>query len=355
MKRKFVSRALPTAIVAGSLLVAGAMSASAADESTSNVDQSTGGLGGLLTGTVDAVVGEDGAVDSTLNQVTDTVEQVTKKDGAVDDTVKGVTGVVDSVAGENGAVDDVVTGVTGGASDASTEVVATKAAPTANDGGPVEDVLGGVTGAVNAVAGENGAVDDVLGADGPEQGVTDNVASEIINDVGSIGENLGGGNVPGVIGDVGGEDGVVDDLLESPSYANNPGGEDPGDGGPGDGGPGDGTPGGDDGSDDGSIVPIGGGPDAGTGVNPVAPIGADGEAQAPGALAETGSELGGAVGAGLVLTAAGAAMIRARRRMLEVQGWAEPSSHKPCQTLRSPRWPERLTCGAVGQASTGTG
>jgi hypothetical protein len=321
MKRKFVSRALPTAIVAGSLLVAGAMSASAADESSSD----TGGLGGLLTGTVDAVVGEDGAVNSTLNQVTETVGQVTKEDGAVDDTVKGVTGVVDSVAGENGAVDDVVTGVTGGASN---EVVATKAAPTAaNDGGPVEDVLGGVTGAVNAVAGENGAVDDVLGADEPEQGVTDNVVSEIINDVGSIGENLGGGNVPGVIGDVGGEDGVVDDLLESPSYANNPGGEDPGDGGPGDGGPGDGgpgdgTPGGgsDDGSDDGSIVPIGGGSNAGTGVNPVAPIGADGEAQAPGALAETGGQLGGAVGAGLVLTAVGAAMIRARRRMLEVQG-----------------------------------
>ncbi|MFC8797479.1 hypothetical protein ACFT2C_07080 [Promicromonospora sp. NPDC057138] len=316
MKRKFVSRALPTAIVAGGLLVAGAMSASAAGESTSNLDQSTGSLGGLLTDTVDAVVGEDGAVDSTLNQVTDTVGQVTKEDGAVDDTVKGVTGVVDSVAGKDGAVDDVVSGVTGGASDASDDVVTTKAAtPSANDGGPVEDVLGGVTGAVNAVAGENGAVDDVLGADGPEQGVTDNVASEIINDVGSIGENLGSGDVPGVIGGAAGEDGVVDDLLESPSYASNPGGEDPGDGGGDDGGSDDGGP--DDGSDDGGVVPIGN--DPGTGINPVAPIGADGEAQAPGALAETGGQVGGVVAAGLALTAAGAAMIRARRRMLEVQ------------------------------------
>lgn len=337
MKRKFVSRALPSAIVAGGLIVAGAMSATAADEGSRNVEQSTGGLGGLLTDTVDAVVGADGAVNSTLNQVNDTVGQVTKKDGAVDDTVKGVTGVVDSVAGENGAVDDVVTGVTGGGSAAaSDEVVATKAAPAAtNDGGPVEDVLGGVTGAVNAVAGENGAVDDVLGADEPEQGVTDSVASELINDVGSIGENLGGGDVPGVIGDVGGENGVVDDLLESPSFASNPGGEDPGDGGPGDGGPGDGGSGDggwdggsgdgswDGGSGDAGIVPIGGGAGSGTGAGvgtgAVAPIGADGEAQAPGALAQTGGQVGGAVAAGVVLTAAGAAMIRARRRMLEVQ------------------------------------
>lgn len=315
MKRKFVSRALPSAIVAGGLLVAGAMSASAADESAPNVEQSTGGLGGLLTDTVDAVVGEDGAVNSTLNQVTETVGQVTKEDGAVDDTVKGVTGVVDSVAGQDGAVDDVVTGVTGGAT--SDDVVATKAATTsANDGGPVEDVLGGVTGAVNAVAGENGAVDDVLGADAPEQGVTDSLPSEIINDVGSIGENLGGGDVPGTIGAIGGQDGVVDDLLESPSYASNPGGGDPGDGGPG--GPGDGGDGDGD-SGDGGIVPIGNGAGSGTGVSPVAPIGADGEAQAPGALAQTGGQVGGAVAAGLVLTAAGAAMIRARRRMLEVQ------------------------------------
>lgn len=319
MKRKFVSRALPSAIVAGGLLVAGGMSASAADESAPNVEQSTGGLGGLLTDTVDAVVGEKGAVSTTLNQVSDTVDQVTKEDGAVDDTVKGVTGVVDSVAGENGAVDDVVTGVTGGGSTAASDDVATtKAAPTAaNDGGPVEDVLGGVTGAVNAVAGENGAVDDVLGADAPEQGVTDSLPSEIINDVGSIGENLGGGNVPGVIDGVAGEDGVVDDLLESPSYASNPGGGDPGDGGPGDGGSGDGGSG--DGTDDGGVVPIGTGAGSGTGVSPVAPIGADAEAQAPGALAQTGGQVGGAVAAGLALTAAGAAMIRARRRMLEVQ------------------------------------
>lgn len=314
MKRKFVSRALPSVIVAGGLLVAGTMSATAADD-TPTAGQSQGGLGGLLTDTVDAVVGEDGVVDSTLNQVTDTVGQVTKKDGAVDDTVQGVTGVVDSVAGRDGAVDDVVKGVTGGGGgEASTPALKSDSA--ANAGGPVEDVVGGVTGAVTSVAGEGGAVDDVLGADGPEQGVTDNLPAEIIDDVGSIGENLGSGDLPGVIGGVGGPDGVVDDLLESPTYASNPGGEDPGDGGSGDGGSGDGGSG--DGSD-GGVVPIGNGGDSGAGIDPLAPIGADGEAQAPGALAQTGGQAAGAAAVALGLTAAGAAMIRARRRMLEVQ------------------------------------
>ncbi|MEU4365599.1 hypothetical protein [Promicromonospora sp. NPDC023987] len=329
MKRKFVSRALPSALVAGGLIIAGATSATAADESP-NAEQSTGGLGGLLTGTVESVAGKDGAVDTTLNQVSDTVEQVTKKDGALDDTVRGVTGVVDSAAGKDGAVEDVVKGVTGGSSSASDEVVATKAAPaSANAGGPVEDVVNGVTGAVNAVAGENGAVDDVLGADAPEQGVTDNLPAEIINDIGSIGENAGNVDVPGTIGSVAGPDGVVDDLLESPVYVSNPGGEDPGDGGPGGDDPGDGGSGDDggwddgsgDGSGDGGVLPIGypgsGGSD--TGMNPMAPIQSAGEAQAPGALAQTGGEVVGAAAAGLVLTAAGAALVRARRRMLEVQ------------------------------------
>ncbi|MCP2264168.1 hypothetical protein ACFQHV_20595 [Promicromonospora thailandica] len=309
MKRKFVSRAIPSAIVAGGLLVAGAMSATAADDGTPKVEQSQGGLGGLLTGTVDAVVGDDGVVDTTLTQVTDTVGQVTKKGGAVDDTVTGVTGVVDSVAGQDGAVDDVVTGVTGARGEASTPAVKSG---DAKAGGPVEDVVGGVTGAVTALAGENGAVDDVLGADGPEQGVTDNLPSEIIDDVGSIGENLGGGDVPGAIGGVGGDGGLVDDLLESPTYADNPGGGDPGD--PGDGGDGGA---GDDGDDGAGIVPIGNGTTPG-GVDPLAPIGADGEAQAPGALAQTGGQAAGAAAVALGLTAAGAAMIRARRRILEV-------------------------------------
>ncbi len=306
MKRKFVSRALPSALVAGGLLVAGAMSASAAEESASSTEQSTGVLGGVLTGTVDAVLGDGGAVDSTLNQVTDTVGQVTKKDGALDDTVKGVTGAVDSVAGKDGAVDDVVQGVTGSGADEP-------AAPVAADPGPVEDVVGGVSGVVYAVAGENGAVDDVLGADGPERGLTDNLPAELIDDVGSIGENVGNGDIPGTIGAVAGPDGVVDDLLESPS-SGGPGGSDPGDGGSGDGGSGDGGSG--DGSDDGTIPVVnpGGGFDLG-GLVPVTPIG-----DLPGALAQTGGQVGVAVGAGLALTAAGAAMIRARRRMLEVQG-----------------------------------
>jgi hypothetical protein len=290
MKRKFVSRALPSALVAGSLLIAGAMSASAADENaTPSTEQSTGGLGDALTDTVDAVVGDGGAVDSTLNQVTDTVEQVTKKDGAVDDTVKGVTSTVNAVAGKDGAIDDVVTGATGGSATTS-----------ANEGGPVEDVLGGVSGTVNALAGQNGAVDDVLGADGPERGLTDNLPAEIISDVGSVGENVGNADVPGTIGAVAGEDGVVDDLLESPAYASAPGGSIPGDGGSGDVG----------------TIP-GAGDGVGDGLVPVVP---GAEAQAPGALAETGGQMGGAVAAGIALTAAGAAMIRARRRMLEVQG-----------------------------------
>ncbi|MFD2792653.1 hypothetical protein ACFS27_03735 [Promicromonospora vindobonensis] len=325
MKRKFVSRALPSALVAGGLIIAGATSATAADESP-NAEQSTGGLGGLLTGTVDSVVGKDGAVDSTLNQVSDTVEQVTKKDGAVDDTVRGVTGVVDSAAGKDGAVEDVVKGVTGSRTSApSDEVVATKAAPaSANSGGPVEDVVNGVTGAVNAVAGENGAVDDVLGADAPEQGVTDNLPSEIIDDIGSIGENVGNADVPGTVGAVAGPDGVVDDLLESPAYASNPGGSNPGGGNPGgDGGwdDGSGDGGWDDGSGDGGTLPIGypGTGGSGAGTAPVTPIQSAGEAQAPGALAQTGGEVVGAAAAGLVLTAAGAALVRARRRMLEVQ------------------------------------
>lgn len=310
MKRKFVRRALPSALVAGGLLVAGAMSASAAEESSaSSTEQSTCGLGGVLSGTVDAVLGDGGAVDSTLDQVTDTVGQVTKKDGALDDTVKGVTGAVDSVAGKDGAVDDVVQGVTGSGADEP-------AAPVAADPGPVEDVVGGVSGVVNAVAGENGAVDDVLGADGPERGLTDNLPAELIDDVGSIGENVGNGDIPGTIGAVAGPDGVVDDLLESPSSGGpgGPGGSDPGDGGSGDGGSGDGGSG--DGSDDGTIPVVnpGGGFDLG-GLVPVTPIG-----DLPGALAQTGGQVGVAVGAGLALTAAGAAMIRARRRMLEVQG-----------------------------------
>jgi hypothetical protein len=304
MKRKFVSRALPAALVAGGLLVAGAMSASAADESSApSTDQSTGGLGGVLSGTVDAVLGDDGAVDSTLNQVSDTVGQVTKDDGAVDDTVNGVMGAVDAVAGEDGAVDDVVQGVTGSGADEPA------AAPVA-DAGPVEDVMGGVSGAVNALAGQNGAVDDVLGADGPERGLTDNLPAELIDDVGSVGENLGNGNVPGTIGAVTGPDGVVDDLLESPA-SGGPGGSTPGDGGSGDGGSGPG-------SDDGTVPVVnpGGGFDLGPGFFPITPIG---EAQAPGALAQTGGQVGVAAAAALGLTAAGAAMVRARRRMLEVQ------------------------------------
>lgn len=300
MKRKFVSRALPSALVAGGLLVAGAMSAAAAGESTSNVEQSTGGLAGALTGTVDAVVGDGGAVDSTLNQVTDTVEQVTKEDGAADDTVKGVTGAVDAVAGKDGAVDDVVQGVTGSATSAPAG-----ATTTAADAGPVEDVVGGVSGAVNALAGENGAVDDVLGADAPERGVTDNLPAELIGDVGSVGENLGSGDVPGTIGAVTGEDGVVDDLLESPAN-----------GGPG-GNPGGGTPG-DGGSDDGT-VPVGnpgGGYGAGDGLGPIDAVGG---AEVPGALAKTGGQVTGAAAVALGLTAAGVAMIRSRRRILEVQ------------------------------------
>jgi hypothetical protein len=313
MKRKFVSRALPSALVAGGLLVAGGMSASAAEESTaSSVEQSTGGLGGALSGTVDAVLGDDGAVDSTLTQVTDTVGQVTKKDGALDDTVRGVTGAVDSVAGKDGAVDDVVQGVTSSGADEPA------AAPVAADRGPVEDVVSGVSGVLNAVAGENGAVDDVLGADKPERGLTDDLAAELINDVGSIGENVGSGDLPGTIGAVAGPDGVVDDMLESPS-SGGPGGGGPGDGGDGDGGSG-GVGSGGDGSGDGSeggtipVVNPGGGFDLG-GLLPVGPIG-----ELPGALAQTGGQVGAAVGAGLVLTAAGAAMIRARRRILEVQG-----------------------------------
>lgn len=317
MKRKFVSRALPSALIAGGLLVAGGMSATAADESkASSTEQSAGGLGDALTGTVDAVLGDDGAVDSTLNQVTDTVGQVTKKDGALDDTVQGVTGAVDSVAGKDGAVDDVVQGVTRSAADEPA------AAPVAADRGPVEDVVSGVSGAVTALAGENGAVDDVLGADRPERGLTDDLPAELIDDVGSIGENVGRGDLPGTIGAVAGPDGVVDDLLESPS-SGGPGGG-PGGGGPGDGGSGDGGSGGvgsgGGGSGDGSgggtipVVNPGGGFDLG-GLLPVGPIG-----ELPGALAQTGGQVGAAVGAGLALTAAGAAMIRARRRILEVQG-----------------------------------
>jgi hypothetical protein len=318
MKRKFVSRALPSALIAGGLLVAGGMSATAADESgASSTEQSTGGLGGALTGTVDAVLGDDGAVDSTLDQVTDTVGQVTKKDGALDDTVQGVTGAVDSVAGEDGAVDDVVQGVTRSA--AAEPAAEPDAGPVAADRGPVEDVVGGVTGVLNAVAGENGAVDDVLGADRPERGLTDDLPAELIDDVGSIGENVGRGDLPGTIGAVAGPDGVVDDLLESPS-SGGPGGG-PGGGGSGDGGSddGDGDWGGG-GSGDGSgggtipVVNPGGGFDLG-GLLPVSPI-----SDLPGALAQTGGQVGAAVGAGLALTAAGAAMIRARRRILEVQG-----------------------------------
>jgi hypothetical protein len=311
MKRKFVSRALPSALVAGGLLVAGGMSASAADESgASSAEQSTGGLGGVLTGTVDAVLGDDGAVDSTLNQVTDTVGQVTKKDGALDDTVKGVTGAVDSVAGKDGAVDDVVQGVTGsGAAEPA-------AAPVAADHRPVEDVVSGVSGAVTALAGENGAVDDVLGADRPERGLTDNLTGELIDDVGSIGENVGSGDLPGTIGAVAGPGGVVDDLLESPSSGGpgGPGGGEPGDGGDGGGGSGDGGSGGGSGGGTIPVVNPGGGFDLG-GLLPVTPIG-----ELPGALAQTGGQVGAAVGAGIALTAAGAAMIRARRRILEVQG-----------------------------------
>lgn len=334
MKRKFVSRALPSALVAGGLIIAGATSATAADE-TQSAGQPTGGLGGLLTGTVDSVVGQDGAVDSTLDQVSDTVEQVTKKDGAVDDTVRGVTGVVDSAAGKDGAVEDVVQGVTGSrASAPSDEVVATKAAPASpNAGGPVEDVVNGVTGAVNAVAGENGAVDDVLGADAPEQGVTDNLPAEIINDIGSIGENVGNADVPGTVEAVAGPDGVVDDLLESPAYTSNPGGGGPGDGGSGDGGSGDGGSGdggwddgsgvgSGDGSGDGGTLPVAypgsGGSDAG--MTAVAPVQSAGDAQASTVLAQTGGQVVGAAAAGLALTAAGAALVRARRRMLEIQG-----------------------------------
>ncbi|WP_026365423.1 hypothetical protein [Promicromonospora sukumoe] len=304
MKRKLVSRALPSVLVAGGLLVTGGMSATAADGAPSSVEQSAGGLGDVLSGTVDAVVGKGGAVDSTLGQVTDTVEQVTKKEGAVDDTVKGVTGAVDAVAGRDGAVDDVVRGVTGGEAKA----------PTAK-GGPVDDVVRGVSGVVTSVAGEDGAVDDVLGADEPERGLTDNLPNEIIDDVGSIGENLGRGDVPGTIGAVTGENGVVDDLLESPVHGG-PGGGDPGDGGPGGpGGPGDGP-----GSGDGSgTIPVSNLPGLGTGVDTGLPIQSIGEAQAPGALAQTGFQVAGAAAVALGLTAAGAAMVRARRRMLETQ------------------------------------
>lgn len=321
MKRKFVSRALPSALIAGGLLVAGGMSATAADSATaaeensaSSTEQSTGGLGGALTGTVDAVLGDDGAVDSTLNQVTDTVGQVTKEDGALDDTVQGVTGAVDSVAGKDGAVDDVVQGVT-------RSEAAEPAAPVAADPGPVEDVVSGVSGVVTALAGENGAVDDVLGADRPERGLTDDLPAELIDDVGSIGENVGSGDLPGTIGAVAGPDGVVDDLLESPS-SGGPGGGGPGDGGDGGGGAGDGGSGGGgsgdgSGGSDGGTIPVvnpGGGFDLG-GLLPGTPI-----AELPGALAQTGGQVGAAVGAGLALTAAGAALIRARRRILEVQG-----------------------------------
>lgn len=298
MKRKLVSRALPSVLVAGGLLVTGTVSATAADGATSSVEQSAG-LGDLLSGTVDAVVGKGGAVDSTLTQVTDTVEQVTKKDGAVDDTVKGVTGAVDAVAGKDGAVDDVVKGVTSGGTEKP-----------AAGGGPVEDVVRGVSGAVTSVAGEEGAVDDVLGADKPRRGVLDDLPAEIIGDVGSVGENLGRGDVPGTIGAVTGEDGVVDDLLESPERGG-PGGGDPGDGGDGDGSG--------DGSDDGGTIPVANTPGLGTGVDIGLPIQAIGEAQAPGALAQTGVQVAGVAAVALGLTAAGAALVRARRRMLETQ------------------------------------
>ncbi|MFD6449027.1 hypothetical protein ACFWEJ_28255 [Promicromonospora sp. NPDC060204] len=300
MKRKLVSRALPSVLVAGGLLVTGTVSATAADGATSSVEQQSAGLGDLLSGTVDAVVGKGGAVDSTLTQVTDTVEQVTKKDGAVDDTVKGVTGAVDAVAGKDGAVDDVVKGVTSGG---------TKT-PAAGSG-PVEDVVRGVSGAVTSVAGEEGAVDDVLGADKPRRGVLDDLPAEIIGDVGSVGENLGRGDVPGTIGAVTGEDGVVDDLLESPERGG-PGGGGPGDGG--DGGDGDGG-----GSDDGGTIPVSNTPGLGTGVDIGLPIQAIGEAQAPGALAQTGVQVAGVAAVALGLTAAGAALVRARRRMLDTQ------------------------------------
>lgn len=301
MKRKLVSRALPSVLVAGGLLVTGTISATAADGATSSVEQQSGGLGDLLSGTVDAVVGTGGAVDSTLTQVTDTVEQVTKKDGAVDDTVTGVTGAVDAVAGKDGAVDDVLKGVTSGGTEA----------PAAGSG-PVEDVVRGVSGAVTSVAGEEGAVDDVLGADAPRRGVTDDLPAEIIGDVGSVGENLGRGDVPGTIGAITGEDGVVDDLLESPERGG-PGGGDPGDGGDGDGG------GSGDGSDDGGTIPVANTPGLGTGVDIGLPIQAIGEAQAPGALAQTGVQVAGVAAVALGLTAAGAALVRARRRMLAPQ------------------------------------
>lgn len=307
MKRKLVSRALPSVLIAGGLLVTGTVSATAADDAPASVEQPAGGLGDVLSGTVDAVVGKGGAVDSTLGQVTDTVEQVTKKDGAVDDTVKGVTGAVDAVAGKGGAVDDVVRGATGGATGGEAK------APTAK-GGPVDDVVRGVSGVVTSVAGEDGAVDDVLGADEPERGLTDDLPDEIIDDVGSIGENLGRGDVPGTIGAVTGENGVVDDLLESPAHGG-PGGGDPGDGGPG--GPGGGDGGG---AGDGSgTIPVSNLPGLGTGVDTGLPIQSIGEAQAPGALAQTGFQVAGAAAAALGLTAAGAAMVRARRRMLETQ------------------------------------
>ena len=66
MKRKLVSRALPSALVAGGLIVASAVSASAAEGgATSSDDHAPGGLGSVLTDTVDAVAGKDGAVDTT--------------------------------------------------------------------------------------------------------------------------------------------------------------------------------------------------------------------------------------------------------------------------------------------------
>src|SRR5690606_28761609 len=78
MKRKLVSRAIPSALVAGGLIIASAVSATAAgDDSTSSTDTSSGGLGSVLTDTVDAVAGKDGAVDTTLTQVGETVGQVT--------------------------------------------------------------------------------------------------------------------------------------------------------------------------------------------------------------------------------------------------------------------------------------
>ncbi|WP_415803660.1 hypothetical protein, partial [Isoptericola cucumis] len=228
------------------------------------VDTALDELGaGDLQGVNDAVLAEDGLVDDVLeDQGLDPVlGDVVDATGTVDDvlgTEPLVQDVADGLVGEDGVVDDVVgaDGPEGGVTDEAVEhavadvdevvmllmagdLPGVVGGVTAEDAlvddvledqgldpvlgdvvdatGPVDDVLGTdplVQDVADGLVGEDGVVDDVVGADGPEGGVTDEAVEHAVADVDEVVMLLMAGDLPGVVGGVTAEEGLVDDVLE---------------------------------------------------------------------------------------------------------------------------------------------